>query len=134
MKEDSPGAEPSEKPRCPICGEPGGYLWTKTVNGRQYHYWVHSYRVDGKRKARYCYLGPDAYEHAAKFNPIGLAGALEKERFMKYARLLLGRLSEDQKRWLFEALSREVGPKRRGLLGSLGRRREAHGGENGGAP
>jgi hypothetical protein len=114
--------ESTDKPVCPRCGQVGGYLWTRTVNERKYFYWVHESKVNGKRKVKRCYLGPQNYSHASIFNPIGLAGALDKERFMKYARELLKELNIEQKRWLLQALENELYPKGRGLLKRLTRR------------
>jgi len=114
--------ESTDKPVCPRCGQLGGYLWARTVNDRKYYYWVHETKVNGKRKVRRCYLGPQEYSHASIFNPIGLAGALDKDRFAKYARELLNQLNEQQKKWLFEALKSELYPKGRGILKRLTKR------------
>jgi hypothetical protein len=114
--------ESPDKPSCPRCGRVGGYLWARTVNGRKYFYWVHESKVNGKRKVERCYLGPQEYSHASIFNPIGLAGALDRDRFMKYVRELLKELNIEQKRWLLQALENEVHPKGRGLLKRLTRR------------
>jgi len=109
----------AEERSCPRCGRIGGYLWARTVNSRKYYYWVHESKESGRRVVERCYLGPEEYYHAAIFNPIGLAGALDKERFIKYARELLNKLNEEQKRWLLQALENELYPKGRGLLKRL---------------
>jgi coproporphyrinogen III oxidase-like Fe-S oxidoreductase len=111
-----------EESVCPRCGRVGGYLWSRTVNNRKYYYWVHEFKDGGKRVVERCYLGPEEYYHAAIFNPIGLAGALDKERFIKYAKELLNKLNDEQKRWLLQALENELYQKGRGLLKRLTKR------------
>jgi len=97
-----------EHPVCPRCGGVGGYIWSRKINNRRYYYWVHESRRGRERKVKYCYLGPAEYIHASIFNPIGLAGAVDKNCFQRYARELLSHLTDEQKLWLYELLVDEL--------------------------
>jgi hypothetical protein len=116
-------AEEAEGRRaCPRCGAEGGYLWSRHVGDHTYYYWVHTSYEGGRRKVRRCYLGPKSYTYVEKLNPLGLSGALDKDRFQRYARTLLHQLSLEQKEWLLELLEAELKPKGPRLLSRLSRR------------
>mgnify|MGYP001772529325 CR=1 FL=1 len=71
---------------CPACGAAIDAITTRRRGNRYYVYAVHKVG-----KSRYeCYLGPaEGYVHADLFNPIGLKGAIDNDRFNEYlARLL----------------------------------------------
>jgi hypothetical protein len=110
--------ESPDKPVCPRCGQLGGYLWARTVNDRKYYYWVHETKVNGIRRVKRCYLGPEKYYYGRIF----LSGALDRDRFMRYVENLLKELNEQQKRWLLQALEKELYPRGWGLLKRLTRR------------
>ena len=49
---------------CPRCGKMASCIRKKKVYGRFYLYSVHPYYENGKRKFKYCYLGPaDGYKY-----------------------------------------------------------------------
>jgi len=85
---------------CPRCGEPG-YVTRERRGGRYYYYCVHRH---GKRVHR-CYLGPVEYVVAEEFNPLGLAGLVDRDRLKRYLRCLLRALSREE----VEEVLREAG-------------------------
>jgi len=55
---------------CPRCGQLCSTIRKKKVYGRYYWYAVHTYYENGKRKFRYCYLGPaDGYRYSVQPHP-----------------------------------------------------------------
>ena len=74
--------------RCPRCGR-GGWIETKPLGKQIYLYYVHPIRVEEegvvRRRVEKCYLGPLVYKAAQIANPLGLAGFLDPNRFLRYA-------------------------------------------------
>jgi len=95
LPEEAEEAAEEERPGCPICGQPG-YLEARSTPSNTYYYYVHVSKEGGRRKVRKCYLGPSEYKYVSIFNPFGLKGAVDPERFAKYARALVRELSPDQ--------------------------------------
>ena len=70
---------------CPRCGAKYTYIEKRRHGGQLYYFAVHETRVQGRRRVRKCYLGPDRYVHAELFNPLGLSGLVAGEvRFLQY--------------------------------------------------
>jgi len=79
---------------CPRCGS-RGWVEEKEISGRTYIYVAHEERgPDGRRRRRYCYLGPrDSYEYVSKLHEregLVLKGLLEKGRALDYLERLIG--------------------------------------------
>jgi hypothetical protein len=74
---------------CPKCGAPISYIEKKVVNGHTYYYAVHEVWHQGKRSRRKCYLGAEQYTYAELFNYLGLSGAIDARRYIRYLLRLL---------------------------------------------
>jgi hypothetical protein len=92
---------------CPRCGKLG-YVEVRNVNGRIYHYFVHRWMEGWRRRVHKCYLGAQNYRYVEKFNPLGLAGLTDRERFTRYLRELLKMLTPQQIEWLKKEVSEFV--------------------------
>ena len=90
---------------CPRCGSPG-YEEVRNVQGRTYFYFVHVTKEDGKRRVHKCYLGPRLYRYVERLNPLGLAGLIDRDRFIQYIMTILAQLTPEQKQWLREMVCR----------------------------
>jgi hypothetical protein len=95
-------------PECP-CRDKPGYVEARRKGGQTYYYFVHYWKQDGKRRIHKCYLGPVRYRYVEPFNELGLAGLTDKQRFVRYLRALLDRLSPEQMQWLREEVMRVEG-------------------------
>jgi hypothetical protein len=89
---------------CPRCGGLG-YLERRSVGGHVYVYCRHVWREGGRRRERKCYLGAEEYDYVERFQLLGLAGLTDKERFRRYMRSLLERLSPEDLTWIMEQAS-----------------------------
>jgi hypothetical protein len=83
---------------CPRCGRAYQYIEKRKVGNNVYFYAVHDWvkREDGKRYAVRCYLGSKQYQYVEQFQQLGLAGLIDKERFVRYALNVLDKLDEEQ--------------------------------------
>jgi hypothetical protein len=93
---------------CPKCFNEGR-LEVKKIGNHSYLYCLHIIKEGGKTRKKRCYLGAAQYTYVERFNPLGLTGLHDKERFVRYARKLLDNLSPQQLEWLKEALHRKIG-------------------------
>jgi hypothetical protein len=89
---------------CPRCGEAGGYIEKRTVNDRTYLYFVHQRVIRGERIIRRCYLGAGEYKYVNRFNPIGLAGLIDRDRFTRYIEALVDKIGVDKILEVFKTL------------------------------
>ena len=92
---------------CPRCGC-RGYVERKRSGSRVYMYYVHDRYEDGKRKRRRCYLGADRYSYVEQFNPLGLSGLADKDRFARYMRKLVEQLTPEQLEILVEIVREKL--------------------------
>ncbi len=82
--------------QCPRCGEPGGWVEYRVINGHAYYYWVHSTRRNGRREVRKCYLGgPDAYTYVAQVKSTDIHGLISEDlnEVINHLRAILNRLT-----------------------------------------
>ena len=93
---------------CP-CREKPGYVEARRRGDQIYYYFVHYWKEGGKRRIHKCYLGAHRYKYVEPFNPLGLAGELDRARFIRYLRRLLEKLTPEQKQWLKEEVMKLVG-------------------------
>jgi hypothetical protein len=100
-------SEEGGRPACPRCGM-DGYLEKRRVGGNVYYYYRHVYYADGKRRERRCYLGPDRYIHAEKFNKIWLAGMVDEDRFFRYAEAIIPTLKRSELERLKDMIERQL--------------------------
>lgn len=94
-----------EKPKniCPKCGMRGSFEYRR-VGDQTYVYCHHKIRKMKKTKRgvrevtrqKTCYLGPQGYIYVEKFNPLGLGGLMDEDRFYDYALSIIDRLKPDQ--------------------------------------
>jgi hypothetical protein len=89
---------------CPRCGEAGGYIEKRMVNDRTYLYFVHQRVFGGERIIRRCYLGAGEYKYVNRFNPIGLSGLIDRDRFARYIEALVDKIGVDKVMEVFKAL------------------------------
>jgi len=79
-----------EKKICPRCGQKYSYIERRSVGDQVYLYAVHYLKVEGKRKVRKCYLGPESsYIYVSKMHEFTLRGPLDKKRVLRYLSSLL---------------------------------------------
>ena len=79
-----------EKKICPRCGQKYSYIERRRIGDQVYLYAVHYLKVEGKRKVRKCYLGPESeYIYVSKMHEFRLRGPLDKSRVLKYLNSLL---------------------------------------------
>ena len=81
--------------QCPRCGEPGGWVEYRIINGHAYYYWVHSTRRNGKREIKRCYLGPDAYTYVAQVKATNIHGLISEDlnEVLNHLRAILSRIT-----------------------------------------
>jgi hypothetical protein len=94
---------------CPRCGEAGGYIEKRTVNDRTYLYFVHQQYLGGERIIRKCYLGAGEYKYVNIFNPMGLTGLIDRDRFARYIEALVEKIGVDKIMEVFKALIGRLG-------------------------
>jgi hypothetical protein len=93
---------------CPRCGSEG-YLEKRKRNDHIYIYFVHVKSEGKKRHIHKCYLGALNYEYVEKFNPIGLSGLHDKERFSKYIKRLIDNMTKEQLVDLLDYIKQKIG-------------------------
>ena len=73
---------------CPRCGSRYSWLERKAIHGRIYVYAVHEWREGGRRRRKWCLLGPeDKYIHASTTHEaygLVLRGAIDSSRLYNY--------------------------------------------------
>jgi len=95
------------KPLCPRCGEPGHMEIMKT-RSNTYKVFVHYIKGTRGTYRKKCYLGAERYKYVNRFNPIGLVGAYDKNRFAKYFLYLFYNFDAEAKLWFADQLLRNL--------------------------
>ena len=80
---------------CPRCG--GVVSWyERQVKGNNV-YWVAVHYLGrdrkGRKQIRKCYLGPHKYIYVERLNWLGLAGAVDPARYIRYLTLALAKIN-----------------------------------------
>ena len=89
-----------EEKLCPKCGLPYSYIEERKVGNNVYYYAVHYSKIKGKRRKRYCYLGPKSYVNVARTHEdLGLSfkGQIQNNRAIAYLKQILGYLENEAK-------------------------------------
>jgi len=77
---------------CERCGSKIDYIDEKEIGGNTYLYAIHVEKEEGKRRLRFCYLGPkDQYIYVSKLHTregLNLRGLMSFDRALEYAEAL----------------------------------------------
>ncbi|MEB3779747.1 MAG: hypothetical protein GSR85_05905 [Desulfurococcales archaeon] len=83
---------------CPRCGLPFSWIERRRVGDNTYYYAVHESRLNGARRVRKCYLGPEEYIYVSKMHSkekLVLRGLVDPGRLPSYLDAVVEYLKEN---------------------------------------